>query len=483
MENKLKPVTLGVIVGNRGFFPAHLCDSGRKTVLGVLEQEGIQAVTLSPEETTFGSVESLADAEKCAALFKQHRDEIDGVLVTLPNFGDERAIANTLRWAALDVPVLVHAFPDDPRKMSLADRRDSFCGKMSACNNLTQYGIRFSLTSLHTVDPESESFRADLRGFASVCRVRRGLKSARIGLIGARPAPFNTVRFSEKLLERAGISVETLDLSEVYGRAERMKEGDPVLKAKLDAMHAYVPENGIPSAALVKMAKFGAVVDSWMEHFELQASAVQCWTSMEEFYGVVPCTLMSMMSNNLLPSACETDIAGVVGMYALVLASGKPSAIVDWNNNYGDDPDKAVIFHCSNLPKDVFVDSTISAQDIPVMDYQAILSGTVGKENTYGTIVGRVRAAPMTYCRVSTDDFSGKIAAYVGEGEMTSDPVNTFGGYGVVHIPGFQKLLRHICEHGFEHHVAINLSQTAAVVNEALAKYMGWDVYYHGGSE
>jgi L-fucose isomerase-like protein len=479
METKLKPVTLGLIVGNRGFFPAHLCDSGRKTILKVLEEEGINAVGLTPEDTKFGSVESLADAEKCAALFKQHRDEIDGILVTLPNFGDERAIANTLRLADLKVPVLVHAFPDDARKMTLADRRDSFCGKMSACNNLTQYGIQFSLTALHTVDPESESFRADLRRFVSICRVARGLKSARIGLIGARPAAFNTVRFSEKLLERAGISVETLDLSEVYGRAARMKEGDPALKAKLEEMTAYVPTKGIPSESLTRMAKFGAVVDSWMQHYELQASAVQCWTSMEEFYGVVPCTLMSMMSNNLLPSACETDIAGVVGMYALVLASGKPSAIVDWNNNYGDDPDKGVIFHCSNLPKDVFVDSSIAVEDIPVMDYQEIIASTVGKENTFGTIVGRVRAAPFTYCRVSTDDFNGKLAAYVGQGEMTNDPLKTFGGFGVVRVPKLQKLLRYICEHGFEHHVAINLSQTASAVNEALGKYMGWDVYYH----
>lgn len=479
METKLKPVTLGVIVGNRGFFPAHLCDSGRKTILKVLEEEGIKTVALTPEDTKFGSVESLADAEKCAALFKRRRDEIDGILVTLPNFGDERAIANTLRLADLKVPVLVHAFPDDARKMTLADRRDSFCGKMSACNNLTQYGIQFTLTALHTVDPESENFRADLKRFAGICRVARGLKSARIGLIGARPAAFNTVRFSEKLLERAGISVETLDLSEVYGRAQRMQEGDPALKAKLEEMTAYVPTKGIPSESLTRMAKFGAVVDSWMQHYELQASAVQCWTSMEEFYGVVPCTLMSMMSNNLLPSACETDIAGVVGMYALVLASGKPSAIVDWNNNYGDDPDKGVIFHCSNLPKDVFVDSSVAVEGIPVMDYQEIIAGTVGKENTFGTIVGRVRAAPFTYCRVSTDDFNGKITAYVGQGEMTNDPLKTFGGFGVVRVPRLQKLLRYICEHGFEHHVAINLSQTASAVNEALGKYMGWDVYYH----
>jgi L-fucose isomerase-like protein len=369
--------------------------------------------------------------------------------------------------------VLVHAFPDEPTKMDITDRRDSFCGKMSSCNNMRQYGIKYSLTTLHTVDPESESFRADLRRFVGTCRVIQGFKNARVGLIGARPAAFNTVRFSEKLLERAGISVETLDLSEVMGRAQRIQAGDAKLKAKLEQIKAYAPTKGTPAEALDKMARFGVVVDDWMKDNNLKASAIQCWTSMEEFYGVVPCTLMSMMSNDLMPSACETDVAGVMGMYAMALASGKPSALVDWNNNYGDDPDKCVVFHCSNLPRDVFI------KDIPVMDYQEIIAGTVGKESTYGTVVGRVRAEPFTFCRVSTDDFSGQITAYVGEGELTNDPLNTFGGFGVAHIPNLQDLLNFICENGFEHHTAINLSQTALAVYDAFDRYLDWDVYYH----
>ncbi len=480
MKDKFKSPTLGVIVGNRGFFPGHLCETGRETVLKVLEAQGIKAIALSPEETPYGSVESLSEAQKCADLFKKHRDEIDGVLVTLPNFGDERAIANSLRWADLNVPVLVQAFPDDAEKMTIVNRRDSFCGKMSTCNNLRQYGIEYSLTTSHTVDPESESFLEDLRRFTGICRVVGGLKNARVGVIGARPAAFNTVRFSEKLLEHSGITVETLDLSEVFGRAANIKDDHPNVKAKLEQVTAYVPTKGVPPQSLVKMAKFGAIVDSWMEANNLVASAIQCWTSMQEFYGVVPCTLMSMMSNDLIPSACETDIAGVVGMYALALASGKPSAIVDWNNNYGDDPDKGVVFHCSNLPMDIFVDDTIAVEDIPAMDYQEIIAGTVGKENTFGTVVGRVRTGPFTYCRVSTDDVNGRISVYLGQGELTNDPLTTFGGFGVVRIPKLQKLLRHICENGFEHHVAINLSQTAAAIDEALGKYLGWDVYYHG---
>ncbi|HAL61662.1 MAG TPA: fucose isomerase [Chloroflexi bacterium] len=472
----MQKATLGVIVGNRGFFPDHLCEMGRQTILKVLAAEGVDVIALTPEETKFGSVESLIDAEKCAALFKEYRDEIDGVLVTLPNFGDERGVANTLRWADLNVPVLVHAFPDDATKMTIENRRDSFCGKMSVCNNLTQYGIPFSLTTLHTTDPASKEFRDDLRWFVGVCQVVKGLRHARIGALGARPAAFNTVRYSEKLLERTGISLETLDLSEAFGRMERLDDDAEAVRAKRQAIEAYLPTGGIPEVALSKMAQFGVMIDQWMEENRLQATAIQCWTSMEEFFGVVPCTVMSMLSNNLLPSACETDVTGVVGMLALQLASGKPSALVDWNNNYGDDPNKGVIFHCSNLPKHFFADG-------PVMGYQKIIAGTVGKENTYGTVEGRLKAGLFTYCRVSTDDAQGTLSAYVGEGELTDDPLQTFGGYGVVHIPNFQGLLHYVCENGFEHHVAINLSQTASALNEALGKYLDWDVYYHGAND
>jgi L-fucose isomerase-like protein len=479
MSYQSKPTTLGVIVGNRGFFPAHLCDEGRKTILKVLEEEGIQAVCLTPEDTQYGAVFSNADAAKCADLFKAHRDGIDGVLITLPNFGEETTMANALRWAGLNVPVLVHAFPDDPGKMTSADRRDSFCGKMSICNNMKQYGIKYSITTLHTVDPNSASFRADLQKFASTCRVVKGMRNARFGAIGARPAAFKTVRFSEKLLEKSGVSVETVDLSEIFGRANRIKDDDAAVKAKMQAIKEYVPTTGVPAGPLVKMAKLGVVIDGWMAENQLVASALQCWTSMEEFYGVVPCTLMSMMSNSLMPSACEVDIPGLVGMYAMVLASSTPSALVDWNNNYGYDPDKAVLFHCSNLPKDIFVNETITTEDIPVMDYQAIIAGTVGKENTFGTVVGRVQAKPFTYCRVSTDDFNGRIQAYIGEGELTNDPLKTFGGFGVVKIPNLQKLLAHICENGFEHHTAMSLSLCADSINEAFTKYLDWNVYYH----
>jgi L-fucose isomerase-like protein len=462
---------LGIIVGNRGFFPAHLCETGRRDILRVLDEEKIQTVALPSEATKFGAVESLADAQKCADLFKTHREEIEGIIVTLPNFGDERAVANTLRWAGLNVPVLIHAFNDEGEKMTLRDRRDSFCGKMSVCNNLRQYGIAYTLTRLHTVNPSSADFRADLRRFAATCRVVRKLKNARIGAIGARPAAFNTVRYSEKLLEASGISVETLDLSEALGWARRMKDDERELQEKLAAIQGYTNVSGIPKESLLKMAKLGVAIDRWVSDKQLSATAIQCWTALEEFYGVVPCTLMSMMSNNLLPSACETDIAGLLGMYVLQTASGQPAALLDWNNNFKSDPNKGVVFHCSNLPKAFFTEQK--------MDYQEIIAGTVGKENTYGTIVGRISPGPFTYCRVSTDDLKGRMASYLGEGRFTEDKLETFGGYGVIEVPEFQKLLQFICRNGYEHHVAATKAPVAGAIEEALTTYLGWQVYHH----
>jgi L-fucose isomerase-like protein len=467
-------MTMGLIIGNRGFFPDHLVKDGHADMSRVLKDAGVDVIVLGPQDSKFGAVETRQEAIACADLFRANAAKIDGVIVSLPNFGDERAIADTLRLARLDVPVLVQATPDTPGRMGIRDRRDSFCGKMSACNNLKQYGIPYSLTSVHTVLPDSDAFRRDLHWFSAVCRVVRGFRNLRIGAIGARPAAFNTVRYSEKLLESHGISVETVDLSEILGRIERTPDNDEGARSKLAEIKKYVTTQGIPDESLLKMAKLGSVIDKWMAETSTTITAVQCWTAMEEYFGVVPCTVMSMMSNELLPSACEVDICGAVAMHALALASETPSALLDWNNNYGDDPDKAVCFHCSNLPKHFF-------QDVR-MDFQEIIAGTVGKANTFGTVVGRVKSGPMSFARLSTNDQAGELRGYVGEGEFTDDPLETFGGAGVVRIPRMQQLLRYICENGYEHHVAANFSTVADAVYEAGRQYLGWNLHRHSSS-
>jgi L-fucose isomerase-like protein len=463
--------TLGVIIGNRDFFPDHLVTEARQDIMKIFDELDIQAVVLEPNATKLGSVETWEHAKSAADLFKQNRERIDGVLVVLPNFGDERGVADTIKLSGLQVPILVQAYPDDVQQFTLERRRDAFCGKISVCNNLRQYGFDYTLTSLHTSLPSSASFKADLEKFVGVCRVVKSLRSARLGAIGARPGNFNTVRFSEKLLQAYGISVTTVDFSEILGNARKLADDHPRVKNTLDEITGYADATAVPNASMLRMAKLGIVINDWMSANDLNASAIQCWNSLQQNYGVNVCTLMSMMSEKLMPSACEVDITGVASMYALQLASGRPSALVDWNNNYGDDPDKCVFFHCGNWAKSFLPDIKIATAEI--------LGTTLGAENTYGAVAGRVPAGPVTYARISTDDLNGLITTYVGEGSMTDDPLDTFGSRAVVQVPGLQDLLKYICKNGFEHHAAMNASLVADILEEAFDTYMGWEVYRH----
>jgi L-fucose isomerase-like protein len=466
-------LTMGVMMGTRDFFPAEPVRASRREILTLLEEQGIEPVILDEGVTPLGAVETYEQAQKCAALFRAHQEEIAGILVILPVFAPERAIADTVKLSGLHVPIMVQAYPDDPDKLMVELRGDAFCGKISACNNLYQYGYPFTLTALHTVLPTSASFRADLARFSGICRVVNGLRQARIGAIGARPGIFNTVRYSEKLLQDSGISVVTADLSEILGMAERLADGDARVQGRLEEIRDYIPTRGVPAPALVRMARLGLVIDDWSAENQVQATALQCWTSIQRNYGVNACTLMSMMSDRLMPSACEVDVTGVVAMYALQLASGKPSALVDWNNNYADNPDKCVLFHCGNWAKSLLGEVHMANAEI--------LATVLGTENTYGTVSGRARPNPMTFARVSTDDRRGKIKTYVGEGTITDDPLDTFGTRAVVEVQGLQKLLQHICKNGFEHHAAMNASHVASILAEAFETYMGWEVYRHEG--
>jgi L-fucose isomerase-like protein len=469
------PLTLGVIFGNRDFFPDKLVPEARADITRLLGELGIEAIMLDESATKLGGVETHHDARACAELFRQHRDELAGVLVCLPNFGDEKGVADTLKLAELGVPVLIQAYPDDLDKLDPIRRRDAFCGKISVCNNLRQAGIAYSLTSQHVVHPHDATFRADLEQFLAVCRVVKGLRGARLGAVGARPGAFNTVRYSEKILERNGVNVTTVDLSEILGLAGKLGDEDTRLLAKVDEIKAYADATAVPPAKLAQMARLGVVLDDFVAANHLDATAIQCWTSLQANHGCNVCTSMSMMSEQLLPSACEVDVTGVLTMYAMQLASNSPSALVDWNNNYGAEDDKCVLFHCGNWAKSFL-------PDVKVLN-APILGSTLGVENTWGALDGRTPANPLTYGRITTDDTNGVIRAYVGEGELTDDQLHTFGNRAVAHVPKLQKLMHHVCREGFEHHVVMNASRTAGVLAEAFERYLGWEVYHHEARE
>jgi L-fucose isomerase-like protein len=464
----MREITLGVIIGNRNFFADELCKTAREELLPVLQEAGIKAVILPETEGVYGSVESRADSKNCADLFKKHQDEIKGVIVSLPNFGDEKAIAETLRLSGLEVPILVHAFPDEVNKLTYENRRDSFCGKISVCNNLRQYKIKFSLTERHNIAVNTEEFKKDLSKFIGVCKVVDKMRGARVGVIGPRPADFNTVRYSEKILEYNNISVEPIGLIDIIKGIEDSEESIIENRRRIES---YITTTGVPEKALDKMAQFLGGVEKWIEENELDAVAIQCWDALQKYFGINPCTVMSMLSNNRIPAACEADVLGALSMLALQEASDKPSALVDWNNNFQDEVDKFIVFHCGNFARDIYDNCKVS--------YAEILGSTLGKENTYGAIYGRIKPGNITFARLTTDDTTGKIKGILAEGTVMDEDLKVNGSWGAIEIPGLQKLLQQICLNGFEHHVAINLSLVSGILEEAFTKYLGWDVYRH----
>ena len=473
MKNKER-MCFGIIIGTRAYFNSELAKDVRKQLLRTLADEGYDYVILPEDATPTGSssIETREDGLKCAELFRQNRDRIDGIIVSLPNFGFEIGIINAISVADLNVPILVQACDDENDKVDLDSRRDAFCGKISVCNNLYQYGIPFTDTTLHTYSIYSELLAKDINKFAGICRVVNGLRHARIGAIGARPAGFQTVRASEKLLQKSGITVVPVDLSEILGAARKIEDTDVELLKKLEEIKCYAVVPKEYSDKLVLQAKFGVAVERWIEANQIDAVAVQCWDSLEQNYGCAACVTMSTLGEKLLPAACEVDIAGAVSMYALTLAAQGQSALLDWNNNFAEDRNKCVCTHCGNFPKS-FVRNDLKLGTL------GVLGRTLGKVNTFGAVYGKVTKGDFTFFRISTDDTKGTIKAYLGTGEITDDPYGMDGCIAVTKVDNLQILMKHICRNGFEHHVAMVRNDVKDILNEAIEGYLGWNLYVH----
>jgi len=470
----MKKITFGVIIGTRAYFNSDLAKDVKKQLLATIKKEGHDYVILDEGATPTGSssIETREDGLKCAKLFRENRDKIDGIIVSLPNFGFEIGIINAINESELNVPVLVQACDDENDKVDLDRRRDAFCGKLSVCNNLYQYGIPFTDTTLHTYSIHSDLLAKDINKFAAICRTVKGLSKARIGAIGARPSGFQTVRASEKILQASGITVVPVDLSEILGAAHKIGDKDKKLLKRVDEISAYakVPKEYAEKLAL--QAKFGLAVEDWLEANDIDATAIQCWDSLEQNYGCAACVTMSMLGERLIPSACEVDIAGAVSMYALTLASGSPSALLDWNNNFAEERNKCVCTHCGNFPKS-FVNNDLELGTL------GVLGRTLGKVNTFGAVKGKVKSGPFTYFRISTDDNFGCIKSYLGSGKITDDPYGMDGCIAVTEVDNLQGLMKYICKNGYEHHVAMCRENVVDILEEVVDNYLGWDLYIH----
>jgi L-fucose isomerase-like protein len=462
-----KKTTFALFFGNRGFFPASLIASAREEMARVAREQGHDVLMLDADATRYGAVETAREGEVYARFLVENRGKFGGVIVCLPNFGDETGAVTALQDAG--VPILIQGFPDDLDKMAPALRRDAFCGKISIMDMFNQYGIQFTALKPHVVSPSSLRFRDNLDTFDRICRVVSGVKRMTVGAIGARTTPFKTVRIDEVTLQRHGITVETLDLSDVFARMKALKPEDPAFVAKVERLRAYTSWVGVPDKAFEQIVRLGVTLDAIIEEYQLDAIAVRCWMEMQRQLGVSPCVLLGELNNRGIPAACEVDLGNAIAMQALRLASDGPAACLDWNNNYADDDDKCILFHCGPVPTSLMTDPG------HVSDH-SILATSEGPGIGFGCNVGRIAPGDFTFGSLMTD--TGTIKIYLGQGRFTEDeiPLDFFGCAGVAEIAGLQDVLLHIGNYGHRHHVSVAPGWVQEPVREALGKYLGFDV-------
>ena len=452
--------------GNRGFMPAELIEGAREDMMKAVSDAGYEYLIMDKDATRYGAVETRDEGRIYAEWLKSHEGEYDGVILCMPIFVDENGAVTALRDAG--VPILMQAYPDEIGKMDFQHRRDAFCGKFSVTDVFEQYKIPYTVMTPHVVHPLSPEFTKNLHDFAGICRVVGGMRRFNVGCIGARTTAFKTVRFDEITLQRHGINVESFDLSEFFEfvRAKSDSAADVIEKKK--ALEAYTDFSNVPEDKKTMLAKISTVIDDYIREYHLEAITLRCWNEMETYLRVCPCVLISELNDRGITASCEIDMCSAVTMRALTLATKGPAACLDWNNNYGEDPDKVILFHCGSTAQKLMASRGI------VTSHKMFDKGDPG--SGWGTNEGRIASFPMTYSNCKTEN--GKITIYFSEGEFTADEIEKefFGCGGVAKIEGLQNKLIKLARGGFKHHTTVANGHVKMILEEAFKYYLGYDV-------
>ena len=449
--------------GNRAFFPASLIAEARETLPRVLKAWGHEVIMLAEDATRYGAVETAREGQTYANFLYENKGKYDGVILCLPNFGDETGAVTALREAG--VPILIQAYPDEMDKMSPTERRDSFCGKLSIADVFRQNDVKFTVLKPHVVAPDSESFKNQVDYFDRVCRTVKGMKNMIVGAIGARTTPFKTVRIDELALQHHGITVETLDLSEVIGRVRAMKTDQSSYQDKAKDLQGYTSWEGVPDRAYENIVKLAVVLDEIIDEYQMDAVGIRCWLELQKQLGISPCVTLGALNTQGIGASCEVDLGSAIAMRALHLASGEPPVCLDWNNNYYDEQDKCILFHCGPAPEELMVgQGRITDHDI--------IATSIGSGLAYGCNVGRLAPFEFTFGNLLTE--SGALKWYLGQGKFTEDqiPQEFFGVAGVAEINELQDVLLHIMRSGHRHHVNLTPGYIISPLQEALGYYL-----------
>lgn len=462
----MKKNTFALYFGNRGFMPAELIAGARDDMVKAVTDAGYDYIMMDKDATRYGAVETRDEGRLYHDWLESHKGEFDGVILCMPIFIDENGAITALRDA--NVPILMQAYPDEIGKMDFAHRRDAFCGKFSITDVFSQYHVPFTVLKPHVVHPLSKEFRQNLDDFAAICRVVKGMRRFTIGCIGARTTAFKTVRFDEVALEKYGITVESFDLSELFHKVDELKDDDVKVVAKMARLKEYSNFSLVPTDRMITLAKVSCAIDQYIEEYHLDALTLRCWNEMETYYRVCPCVLLSELNDRGIVASCEIDLCSAITMRAMNLASGQSTACLDWNNNYGTDPNKVILFHCGPVAQSLMTEKGL------VTEHKMFAKCDPG--SGWGCNEGRIRALDMTFSNCKTED--GKLTIYASEAKFTGEPIeNTyFGCGGVAEIPDLQNKLIRLARGGFKHHTTVGVGHMKDILVEAFSTYLHYDV-------
>ena len=460
----MKKQTFALCFGNRGFFPESLIASAREEMTQAVENAGFSALLPPADMTKYGAVEGKKEGKIYAEWLKSHEGEYDGVIFCLPNFSDENAAIAALEDCG--TPILLQAYPDEIGKMDFEHRRDAYCGKFSVCDVFHQYKLPFTIFKPHVVHPLTEEFRKNLLDFGGVCRVVKGMKRFTVGVIGARTTKFKTVRYDEITLQKYGITTDTYDLSELFFRMKGIDGAK--LRNKTEALHAYSDFSRVPEDAMKALAAMSAAIDDMIADYGMDALTLRCWDEMHDQLRIAPCVLLGELNHRGIAASCEIDLCSGIAMRALQLASQRPATVLDWNNNYGDDPEKVILFHCGPVATDLMTNRGT------VTDHKMFSKNSPGCG--WGSCEGRIAPINFTYANCRTEE--GKLSFYADEGVFTADPIEQafFGCGGVAKINGLQDKLLTMAKNGYRHHTAVGSGNCADILKEAFSTYLNYDI-------
>ncbi|MFT3982559.1 MAG: hypothetical protein QM697_01520 [Lachnospiraceae bacterium] len=461
----MKKMTFALCFCNRGFMPGELIYEAREDMIRAVTQAGYDYIAMDKALTRYGGIETREEGLLYAKWLKEHEGAYDGVIFSMPIFADENGAITALRDAG--VPILMQAYPDELDKMDFKHRRDAYCGKFSVTDVFTQYQVPFTVLKPHVVHPLSERFDENLKDFAAVCRVVNGMKRFNVGCIGARTTAFKTVRFDELALQKYGITVESFDLSELIFKVNTMNGSDVRIIKKEAVLKEYTDCSNVPAENMRTLAKVSVILDEYIDEYRLDALTLRCWNEMETILRICPCVLLSELNDRGIVASCEIDLCSAITMRAMNLASGEATAVLDWNNNYGADEDKVILFHCGPVAQ------SLMTQKGTVTEHKMFAKNDPG--SGWGSNEGRIKAFPMTFSNCQTRD--GRLIVYASEGEFTADVIGEdyFGCAGVAQIPDLQNKLIRLAKGGFKHHTSVGFGHYKEVLKEAFINYLHYD--------